>query len=110
MGQSAVSANVANANTPGYRAQAVRPFNEVLDHTQLQLAATRPDHLGIGSADQPAVDLVTAEGWETTESGNSVSLEQEMIKAGDIHREFSMNTSLVRAFHGMLMASVKAST
>ena len=107
VGQAAVSANVANANTPGYKAQSVRPFADILDHTQLQMVATQPDHLGVGPADAEPVDLVDQDGWETTESGNSVSLEQEMIKAGDIHRDFAMNTGLVKAFHGMLMASVK---
>ena len=110
VGQAAVASNVANANTPGYKAQSVRPFADVLDQTQLQMVATQPDHLGVAAGDPPTTDLVNEDSWETTESGNSVSLEQEMIKAGDIHRDFALNTSLVKAFHGMLMASVKASS
>ena len=43
-----------------------------------------------------------------TESGNSVSLEQELIKAGDVNRAYSLNTNLVKAFHGMLMSAAKS--
>jgi flagellar basal-body rod protein FlgB len=45
--------------------------------------------------------------WETTYSGNSVSLEQEMMKEGDINRSFTLNANIKRAFHQMLMLSVK---
>lgn len=105
--QSVIASNVANANTPGYQAQAVRPFAEVLDKTQLQLASSDVQHVGLTPAERGEVTTGDQAAWETTESGNSVSLEQEMIKAGDVRRDFSLNTNIVRAFHGMLMASVK---
>lgn len=40
-------------------------------------------------------------------SGNSVSLEQEMIKGNDVNRDYSMNSAVVRSFHRMLLSSVK---
>ena len=46
--------------------------------------------------------------WEVVHSGNSVSLEQEMVKAGDVNRDYSMNTAIVRSFHRMLLISAKA--
>lgn len=106
--QSIIADNVANANTPGFRARALQPFSEVLDHTQLSLAATNPSHLGLTPADAQAAAATEDQPWEVTDSGNSVSLEQEMIKAGDVNRTFSLNASLVKAFHGMLMASVRS--
>ena len=30
-----------------------------------------------------------------------------MMKAGEVNRSFSLNTSIVKAFHQMLMSSVK---
>jgi flagellar basal-body rod protein FlgB len=45
--------------------------------------------------------------WETTVSGNSVTLEQEMIKAGEIRGAFSLDTSILKAFHGMWMSTLK---
>ena len=41
-------------------------------------------------------------------SGNSVVLENELLKAGEIHRQFELNTAIVKAFHRMLMLSSKA--
>ena len=103
-----IAGNIANANTPGFRAQAVQPFAEVLDKTSLHMVSTDPSDLAASpAADQP-IPVVDQVGWETTESGNTVSLEQELIKAGDVHRDFSLNTAIVKAFHGMLMASVKS--
>jgi hypothetical protein len=43
--QATIAANVSNANTPGYKAQEVRPFDEVLERTKLTLAATQAGHL-----------------------------------------------------------------
>lgn len=107
--QSVIADNVANANTPGFRAHAVQPFTDVLANTKLTLASTNPAHMLLTPADQQAATIGEDDKpWEVSESGNSVSLEQEMIKAGDVSRDFSLNTSLVKAFHGMLMASVRA--
>lgn len=107
MSQAVIAANVSNANTPEFKAQTVQPFADVLERTQLQLASTNAAHLDLNPADQQAVAVKPENPWETTESGNSVSIEQEMIKAGDVNRSFALNTNLVRAFHGMLMESVK---
>ena len=44
--QTTISGNVANANTPGYRARNVEPFADVLDKTKLTMAATNGGHIG----------------------------------------------------------------
>ena len=44
--QTTISGNVANANTPGYRARDVEPFADVLDKTKLAMAATNTGHIG----------------------------------------------------------------
>ena len=106
--QSVIAANIANAATPGYRAQAVAPFSEALSKTALQLASTDPAHLALDPAQAQASAIKDESPWETTDSGNTVSLEQELIGAGDVNRAFSLNTSLVKAFHGMLMSAAKS--
>lgn len=106
--QSAIANNVANANTPGYQAQSVRPFSELLDKTQLQLASTDGQSLALTPFQTGAVTTADEDSWETTESGNSVSLEQEMIKAGDVRRDYTLNTNVVHAFHSMLLSAVKS--
>ncbi len=106
--QSVIANNVSNANTPGYKAQAVQEFASVLDHTQLQMVSTNASHLNVTPADQQAAAVEEQQPWEVSDSGNTVSLEQEMIKAGDVNRGFALNTNLVKAFHGLLMASVRS--
>lgn len=108
--QSVTAGNIANANTPGYRAQTVAPFTDVLDQTKLELATTTPTHLDLGAAGVQPVPLEDEHPWEVTDSGNSVSLEQEMIKANDVNRGYALTTSLMKSFHGMLMASVRGTS
>jgi len=105
--QSTIAENVANANTPGYRALDVQPFENILDNVPLRMATTHKAHLTDDSSDVAATGTKADTPWEILHSGNSVSLEQEMIKAGDVNREFSLNTNIVKAFHRMLLASVK---
>lgn len=106
--QATIAGNVSNANTPGYRAQSVQPFADVLDKTQLTMASTNAAHLDLSPAAQQSAVVKEQDPWETTESGNSVSLEQEMIKGGEVNRAYSLNTSIVKAFHGLLMSSVRS--
>ena len=106
--QSAVAGNVANVNTPGYGAVDVEPFEKVLDKSGVAMAATQAGHL-TGRAteagfaireDERAASLLPSE--------NSVVLENELMKAGEIGRQFELNTAIVKAFHRMLMLASKS--
>ena len=97
--QSTIATNVANANTPGFRARDAEPFNKVLDGmSHMQLSAVETDTRATAKKDS----------WEVVHSGNSVSLEQEMIKGSDVNRDYSMNAAIVRSFHRMVLSSAKA--
>jgi flagellar basal-body rod protein FlgB len=107
--QSTISGNVANANTPGYRARDVEPFADVLDKTKLVMAATSNSHIGSSPTHAESTRVKRADSWDTVYSKNSVSVEQELIKAGEVNRQHSLNTSIVKSFHRMLMSSVRTS-
>ncbi|MFD2031552.1 flagellar basal body rod protein FlgB [Ancylobacter dichloromethanicus] len=106
--QATIAANVANANTPGYRAADVEPFAAVLDQTKLASVRTSPGHLPVGDTQAARTRVSDAESWDVTESGNSVSLDQQMLKAAEVSSAFSLNTGIVRAFHRMVLASVRS--
>ena len=106
--QAVVARNIANANTPGFKAQEVKPFADVLNHASLGLAATSPLHLGDESGSVRAAGRKTSEPWAVTASGNSVSLEKELIAAGEVNRGFGLNAGIAKAFHRMLLAGVKS--
>jgi flagellar basal-body rod protein FlgB len=102
--QATIAENVANASTPGYRARDVVAFEQVLDRTELTLAATRPGHI---RADAPEGRTIAEDGMKVTRSGNSVSLEGELIKAGEVNRDYALGATLTKAFHRMFMTALK---
>ncbi len=106
--QVTIASNVANANTPGYQARDVLPFSAVMSHLQLPMAVTDPGHIQPVSLSDEEVKVKPADSWDVVYSGNSVNLEQEMTKAGDVSNAHSLNANIVRAFHQMLMSVVKA--
>ena len=106
--QSTIATNVANANTPGFKARDVEPFNKVLDGMPVRLATTAPSHMQISAAESDTRATAKKDSWDVVHSGNSVSLEQEMIKGSDVSRDYSMNSAVVRSFHRMLLSSAKS--
>jgi flagellar basal-body rod protein FlgB len=104
--QAAISSNVANANTPGYKGQDIEPFNKLLDAKVVSMAVTSPKHITTGTSLR-AQGTRKEDSWDVVHSGNSVSLEQEMLKAGDINRDYSLNTAIVKSFHRMFLNSTK---
>lgn len=85
--QSVVARNMANADTPGYRAREIEPFQAAY---QMQRAAesahaTRPGHF-LGQDPQSDFAVIEDPSALADPNGNSVSLETEMLKAVDVKR------------------------
>ncbi len=105
--QSVVAGNIANANTPGYRAKDVTPFQSVLEKTGIQMAATNPMHFSEGSLSSEVTDVAANEDVGVQISGNSVGLAEELMKQGQVKREYELNAGLVKAFHRMMLMTVR---
>jgi flagellar basal-body rod protein FlgB len=105
--QATVAQNVANANTPGYAALDVTPFKDVYDNYQVTMASTNPAHFGGDTMDMSSISSKDTDPWEITHSGNSVGVEQQMLKANEVNRGYSLNTAIVKAFNQMMSASLK---
>jgi flagellar basal-body rod protein FlgB len=105
--QSVLAQNVANANTPGYKALDVMPFEAVLNATGIEMTKTQPTHLS--PTNSAGTDAATEEDakWEVVHSGNSVSLEEQMLKAGEVAGAYARNTSVIKTFHRMLLAATR---
>lgn len=108
--QATVASNVANANTPDYKARDVVPFAEVLTRTGSAhgLAMTASAHVASSEGEVRTKTVKSNDAWDALETSSSVSLEQEMLKAGEVSRDHNLNTGIVKAFHRMLMSAVKA--
>lgn len=105
--QAAVAGNIANANTPGYGAAEVEPFERVLDNSRVSLVSTNSAHLaGNTSADGFKVSQEDTSS-ALMPSKNTVVLENELLKSGEIRRGFELNTSIVKAFHRMALMTMK---
>ena len=105
--QSSVAGNIANANTPGYTATDVVPFEKVLDQTSVSLRATQSGHLGFGASEAGLAVRPQEFDGAVMPSKNTVVLEDELLKAGEVRRAFELNTAIVKAFHAMVMTAVK---
>ncbi len=93
--------NVANANTPGYRAKdLVQPsFRELLRGTSsgLAMARTNEGHIGSGGSRGMTARLVTPkEPYATTPTGNSVVLEEQMVKLAETQIDHRLTLNLYR--------------
>ena len=79
--QSVIARNIANADTPGFRARDLQSFSETYGQAtrDVVLAQTRPGHQ-TGAALGPSYAVVDA-GGRPSPNGNTVSLEGEMVRA-----------------------------
>jgi len=105
--QTLVAENVANVDTPGYTSKDLSSFAEALDATELRMAQSQSMHLASLDGLSSTSDVITETPWSVKHSGNSVSLPQEMLKAGEVSREYALGTSVVKSFHRMLIMSAK---
>jgi flagellar basal-body rod protein FlgB len=100
--QAAITGNIANANTNGYSALDIQAFSAALgDAAGVTMASTQPGHIDAGGSGSAA-------SFAVKDSGAPVVLEQELMKADQTNRAFSLDTAIVRAFHRMLIASLRS--
>lgn len=105
--QSVLAGNIANANTPGFKARDITKFDAVMDDVSA-LTLTNPGHFSTSSLRAGPADVIAGKSGEVLQSGNNVSLEQEFLKTGEVMKQFTFNNQVVKAFNRMLFAATKA--
>jgi flagellar basal-body rod protein FlgB len=108
--QSVIAENVANADTPGYRARDIREpdFAGIMagEAMPASLAVTNPLHIASTSASPRGFRAEDMPDAESTPNGNSVDLEQQMMKSSDVQMDYAVVTQLYRKALGLIrMAS-----
>ena len=105
--------NVANADTPGYAARDLQPvdFRAELARAggpDTSPTQTDPRHLaGFASADRGGFATAKEPApFETTLSGNSVSLEQQMSKVGETQLAYQTVVELYRKHVSMIRTAL----
>ena len=102
--QNVLSQNIANADTPGFAAKDVKPinFDDILQGASSvqapsvgALNTTNSRHIAIqNSSASDDYSQVDSPDIESSPSGNTVSLEEEMIKVADTQAQFQAATNL----------------
>ncbi|MDB5558287.1 MAG: flagellar basal body rod protein [Enterovirga sp.] len=103
--QKLLAENVANADTPGFKPMDLKEpgFAGSLGGA-LALDRTSPLHIGFSQA-RPEAEK-TRGGFETRPSGNSVNLEDEMLKVAANQSDYQLATSLYQKSLSMLRTAV----
>lgn len=95
-----VARNIAHADTPGYRATDLRPFEDVYDSGKA-LRITRSGHL-----DTSAAARTVERPGEESPNGNTVSVEIEMVAAADVKSAHDRAVTIYGTSMDILRASL----
>ncbi len=113
--QDVLTQNVANADTPGYVAHDLKPvdFSGALRQAgggpaqaAGKLLVTDPRHIALPAMGRDGFENVEMPDSEASPNGNSVSLEQEMIKVSDTQAQFQAATNLYSKAMSMMRTAI----
>jgi flagellar basal-body rod protein FlgB len=96
--QTVLASNIANANTPGYKARDVESFQSMLaGYGGLAPVQTQPMHLS-GTIPTSSVGQVTGQPSVRSIDGNGVTLDQQLTKVADTETTESMVTTIWKKY------------
>lgn len=106
--QSVLARNIANADTPGYRARDLPSFAATYHQhpDTFDMRETRAGHLVAATGRTPPEIGQIVRGAETAPNGNSVSLEVEMAKSAETQAQHDMALSVYKSTLGILRSSL----
>lgn len=109
--QKLLAENVANAETPGYRARDLRAlsFNDLVQGAQpAGVAAARTDARHIAGSDPGGARYQVRRdtGVITTPDGNRVNLEDEMLKVSQNQMDYQAATGLYQRSLGLIRTAL----
>jgi flagellar basal-body rod protein FlgB len=116
--QRLISQNVANSDTPGYTPNDLKAYSfqaqvkAAQGATTMSAAAgqavTQPGHMSPASQHRSGFKPIKAKDSETTLDGNSVVLEEEMLKMAEARMNYDAAISFYQKSLGMLRAASRA--
>lgn len=100
--QKVVSENIANSDTPDYKAKDVSSFSKMLEGSRTtSIATTDVKHIG-GSPNSSVRTEADKDTWGETIDGNTVVLEQQTIKANEVGENYQLAARLYRKGYNLL--------
>jgi flagellar basal-body rod protein FlgB len=108
--QHVLAQNVANVDTPHYQAQDLKPldFGKELRQVQSRLlpVSTNPMHITGTPAQGDFEAAKNRKPTERTPAGNSVSLEEELMKVSATANDYNLLTSLYKRQVNMIKTAI----
>ena len=111
--QKVISQNVANADTPGYVAQDLGKvdFSSMvsnIDKNQMKVSmnASNPNHLLAPNQSPNPKVAVNKTPYDVKPDGNSVTLEEQMVKSNDVQMNYALMVNLYRDSADMIRTSL----
>lgn len=110
--QKAITNNIANATTPGYKAQRVsfeEEYKKHLDKSELDVEKTDEKHINIGKKDLNDIKprRYLQEDRRNDSGLNNVDIDHEMAELAKNNIRYEMSTVLVKKRLTALMTSIK---
>jgi len=103
--QAIIAQNMANSDTPGYKARDLVPFQDVIKDSGTGMRATRAGHLSGMSADGSAWETFTPVATSDP-NGNTVSIENEMLNGVEVKRQHEFALAVYKSSLSILRTSL----
>jgi flagellar basal-body rod protein FlgB len=107
--QRLLAENVANAETPNFRGKDLKPqdFTRQLQAaTSVQMVSTNSGHLAGAAQTDPNFQTDRSQAFEVTPRGNSVSLEEEMMRIAQNQIDHQTAATLYSRSLGLIKAAI----
>ena len=104
--QKLIAQNVANADTPDFKARDLSDFASTYrSQVSAEMRSTRSGHL-TGVSWGAESGRVVDDGGEPAPNGNTVSVEEEMIRTAEARREFDVSLAVTRSAMSLIRTSL----
>jgi flagellar basal-body rod protein FlgB len=105
--QAVVTENIAHADTPGYRARDLGDFAETLQSgPAFSARVTRPGHFDFGAEGRGFEATESAAFGAETPNGNTVSLEDQMMRSADARHSHDLALGVYRKTMDIMRTSL----
>lgn len=105
--QETIAKNIANADTPEYRAKDIASFQETYSGGAMgtPMKSSRAGHLHGNAAHNTPIKFLDAPG-PSSPNGNTVTLETEMMKATEVRHQHDLAMSVYKSSMNILRTSI----
>lgn len=111
--QKVISQNVANADTPGYTSQDLQKVDfsklvENIDKSKMNVSmeTSNPLHQLAPNQSPTSKPATNKSPYEVKPDGNSVTLEEQMVKSNDVQMNYALMINLYRDAADMIRTSL----